>query len=348
MNEEKVTIRQLARISGVSIGTVSRALNGYADVSPETRERVMRLARELDYTPAAAARSLKTQRSHVIGVILDTGEGHPDLQHPFFHEVLVGLKNTIGAGGYDLLLFASEQPANGYGTHSYLKRCRHHLVEGVVLMGTDPEDPEVRRLARSDLPTVGVDVELEGPATTFVISDNVDGASRAVRHFHSLGHRRIGTITGLLETRPGADRLRGYRQAMQACGLAYRDEYIAYGDFYVESGRRAMAELLSLDEPPTAVFAASDMMALGAIRAAGDAGLNVPADLSVIGFDDIQLADHMNPPLTTLRQDKAGLGAAAGTALMRLIDGEQDAVTQYTVLPVELVRRGSTRPREAT
>jgi LacI family transcriptional regulator len=348
MSEERVTIRQLARISGVSIGTVSRALNGYADVSPETRERVMRLARELDYTPAAAARSLKTQRSHVIGVILDTGEGHPDLQHPFFHEVLVGLKNTIGASGYDLLLFASEQPANGHGTHSYLKRCRHHLVEGVVLMGTDPEDPEVRRLARSDLPTVGVDVELEGEATTFVISDNVDGGSRAVRHFHSLGHRRIGTITGLLETRPGADRLRGYRQAMQACGLAYRDEYIGYGDFYVESGRRAMAELLSLDEPPTAVFAASDMMALGAIRAAGDAGLNVPADVSVIGFDDIQLADHMNPPLTTVRQDKAGLGVSAGSALVRLIDGEQDAVTQYTVLPVELVRRGSTRPRAAT
>jgi LacI family transcriptional regulator len=348
MAEDRVTIRQLARISGVSIGTVSRALNGYADVSPETRERVTRLARELDYTPAAAARSLKTQRSHVIGVILDTGEGHPDLQHPFFHEVLVGLKNTIGAGGYDLLLFASEHPGTGYGTHSYLKRCRHHLVEGVVLMGTDPEDPEVRRLARSDLPTVGVDVELEGPATTFVISDNVDGGSRAVRHFHSLGHRRIATITGLLETRPGADRLRGYRQAMQACGLAYRDEYIAYGDFYGESGRRAMADLLSLDEPPTAVFAASDMMALGAIRAAGDAGLNVPVDLSVIGFDDIQLADQMNPPLTTVRQDKAGLGIAAGSALVRLIDGEHDAVTQYTVLPVELVRRGSTRPRAAT
>jgi LacI family transcriptional regulator, galactose operon repressor len=348
MSEERVTIRQLARLSGVSIGTVSRALNGYADVSPETRERVTRLARELDYTPAAAARSLKTQRSNVIGVILDTGEGHPDLQHPFFHEVLVGLKNAIGASGYDLLLFASEMPGNGYGTHSYLKRCRHHNVEGVVLMGTDPEDPEVRRLSRSDLPTVGVDVELEGPATTFVISDNVDGASRAVRHLHSQGHRRIATITGTLETRPGADRLRGYRQGLQACGLAYRDEYVGYGDFYVESGRRAMAELLSLDEPPTAVFAASDMMAIGAIRAAGDAGLNVPADLSVIGYDDIQLADHMNPPLTTVRQDKAGLGVAAGSALVRLIDGEQDAVTQYTVLPVELVRRGSTRPRAAT
>jgi LacI family transcriptional regulator len=212
-------------------------------------------------------------------------------------------------------------------------------------MGVDPEDAEVRRLVRSELPTVGVDVELEGPATSYVISDNVDGASRAVRHFHSIGHRRVATITGMLDTRTGGDRLRGYRQALQACGLAYRDEYVAYGDFYVESGRRAMADLLALDEPPTAVFAASDMMALGAIRAAGDAGLSVPADVSVIGFDDIQLADHMNPPLTTVRQDKAGLGAAAGSALTRLIDGELDVVTQSTVLPVELVRRGSTRPR---
>src|SRR5688500_4651253 len=152
---KRVTITELAEASGVSIGTVSRALNGYADVNPETRERIMRLARELDYTPAAAARSLKTQRSHVIGVFLDTGEGHPDLQHPFFHEVLAGLKNTIGSSGYDLLLFAAEHPGNGYGKHSYLKRCRHHNVEGVALMGVDAEDPEVRRLVRSELPTVG-------------------------------------------------------------------------------------------------------------------------------------------------------------------------------------------------
>src|SRR5918997_220096 len=132
MPRQRVTITDLARASGVSVGTVSRALNGYADVRPETRERIMQLARELDYTPGAAARSLVPQRSHVIGVVLDTGEGHPDLQHPFFHEVLVGLKHGIGAGGYDLLLFASERPGNGYGEHSYLKRCRHHNVEGVV------------------------------------------------------------------------------------------------------------------------------------------------------------------------------------------------------------------------
>lgn len=344
MTEQRTNIRELARLSGVSIGTVSRALNGYADVKLETRERIMRLARELDYTPAAAARSLVTQRSHVVGVILDTGVGHPDLQHPFFHEVLVGLKNFVGTAGFDLLLFASERPGNGYGPHSYLKRCRHHSVDGVVLMGVNPEDPEVRRVVRSDLPAVGVDVELTSPSTTYAISDNEAGAAAAVRHLGERGHRRIATITGLMETRPGADRLRGYRHELQALGLGYRDEYVGYGDFYVESGRRCMAELLALEEPPTAVFAASDLMALGAIRAASDAGLSVPGDLAVIGFDDIQLAYLINPPLTTLRQDKAGLGAAAGEALVRLIEGGP-ASPAPIVLPVELVQRESTAAR---
>ncbi len=344
MHEERVTIRQLARLSGVSVGTVSRALNGYTDVNPDTRERIIRLAAELDYTPAAAARSLVTQRSHVIGVVLDTGEGHPDLQHPFFHEVMAGLKNEIGANGFDLLLFASERPGNGYGRHSYLKRARHHNVDGVVVMGLDLEDEEVARLARSEMPTVGVDAALDGTNTTYVISDNVRGARDAVGHLYGLGHRRIATITGLLETRPAADRLRGYRAALQDHGLAYRDELVAYGDFYTESGRRAMESLLALDEPPTAVFAASDMMAFGAIKAAADAGLSVPGDVSVVGFDDMQLADHMNPPLTTLRQDKGGLGSAAGRVLSRIVEGDAAAAEHMVVLPVELIVRGSSGP----
>ena len=156
--DERVTIKELARVSGVSVGTVSRALNGYADVRPETRERIMRLAHELDYTPAAAARSLVTQRSHVIGVFMETGEGHPDLQHPFFHEVLGGLKQRVGAGGFDLLLFASENPGGGYGPHSYLKRARHHNVDACALIGLEPDDPEVRRLARAEIPCVGIDM----------------------------------------------------------------------------------------------------------------------------------------------------------------------------------------------
>jgi LacI family transcriptional regulator len=292
----------------------------------------MRLAQELDYTPAAAARSLVTQRSHVIGVFMETGEGHPDLQHPFFHEVLGGLKQRVGAHGYDLLLFASERPGNGYGPHSYLKRARHHAVDGAALIGLDPEDPEVRRLTRGEVPCVGIDMDLEGEATEVVMSDNVSGAEAAVRHLHDLGHRRIATITGMLESRPGIDRLRGYRAAAQALGLAYRDEYVAYGDFYAESGREQTARLLQLEDRPTAIFAAADMMAIGAVRAVAEAGLRVPEDVSIVGFDDIQLAPHINPPLTTMRQDKLGLGAAAGDALVARIAGDPGRVPRRRLL----------------
>jgi len=342
---ERVTIRELARLSGVSVGTVSRALNGYSDVSPETRERIMQLARSLEYTPTAAARMLVTQRSHVIGVFLETGEGHPDLQHPFFHEVMVGIKHCLGERGFDLLLFASEQPGNGFGPHSYEKRCRHHNVDGTVLMGVDPDDEETRRLVRSTLPCVGVDVALTGPATGYVISDNRTGIHAAMRHLHELGHRRIAHITGLVETRPGGERLRAYRDALRDLGLGYRDEYVAYGDFYVESGRAATARLLALDEPPTAIVAASDLMVLGALRAASEAGVSVPGDLSLVGFDDIQLAGHLHPPLTTVRQDKAGLGRAAGEALVACIEGAD--APAVTTLPVELIVRESTAPPPA-
>ncbi|HYH90515.1 MAG TPA: LacI family DNA-binding transcriptional regulator [Solirubrobacteraceae bacterium] len=336
-------IHELARLSGVSVGTVSRALNGYADVRAETRERIMRIAEELDYTPAAAARTLVTQRSHVVGVFLETGEGHPDLTHPFFHEVLTGIKEFAGPSGYDLLLFASERPGNGYGPHSYLKRCRHHNVDGAVLMGMDAEDPEVRRLVRSDVATVGVDLELAGPLTTSVASDNEAGSAAAVRHLHELGHRRIAHITGQLDKRPGADRLRGYRHELQRLGVTPRDEYVTYGDFYVETGYSGMQALLALDEPPTAIVAAADLTAIGAIRAAVEAGLEVPRDLSVVGFDDIQLAEYLQPPLTTLRQAKSSLGAEAGRALVSHIEGEHDVPAAVT-LPVELVVRASTTP----
>jgi LacI family transcriptional regulator len=337
MANGRTTIKELARRSGVSVGTVSRALNGYDDVSATTRERIVQLARELDYTPAAAARTLVTQRSHVIGVFLDTGEGHPDLQHPFFHEVLVGLKDELGRAGYDLLLFAQQQPAG------YLNRCQQHHVDAAVVMGIESDDPELRRLTRSSVPCVGVDVEISGPATSYVMSDNVRGGQVPTAHLAGLCHRRIATITGLLDTRPGLDRLRGYRDALTEAGLGYRDEYVRRGDFYVESGHREAAALLDAPDPPTAIVVASDLMAVGALQAAAARGLSVPGDLSIVGFDDIMLAAHLRPGLTTVRQDKAGLGAAAGRAVLRHVAGAEDE-TDPTTLPIELVVRGTTAP----
>lgn len=348
MSPERTTIRELARLSGVSIGTVSRALNGYADVRPETRERIIRLAEELDYTPSASARALVTQRSHVVGVFLNTGEGHPDLQHPFFHEVLAGVQETAGTGGFDLLLFSTENPGNGYGAHSYVKRCRHHNVDGVVLMGFEHRDEDVRRLCASSIPTVGVDVEITGRDTAYVTSDNVQGGALAVQHLAAQGHTRIATIHGPVETVAGERRLKGYREGLAAAGLAFRDEYVAGGDFYVESGHRAATALLALPEPPTAIVAASDFMAVGALRAATEAGLVVPRDLSVVGFDDIMLAEHLQPGLTTLRQDKGGLGDAAARWLMQHVAGADVPVPTAVTLPVDLVVRGTTAPPSTT
>jgi LacI family transcriptional regulator len=341
------TIRELARLSGVSVATVSRVLNGYVDVSDTTRKRVLEVAHELDYTPSAAARTLVRKRSQVIGVLLETGEGHPDLQHPFFQEVLVGLKHRLGAGGYDLLLFATDLSENGSAEASVLRRARHHRVDGVVVMGVDPRDPETHKLAHSQIPTVAVDLDLMGRRTGYVISDNRQGAHLAVRHLHDQGHERIAIVTGMLSTRPGADRLLGYRAELEALELPYRDDYVQEGDFYFESGQRGMSALLDLETPPTAVFAAGDLMAAGCVRAAEQRGRRIPDDMALVGFDDIQLAGMMQPSLTTIRQDKIGLGATAAEALLRMIE-ETDAAPPVTTLPVELVVRDSSGARHAS
>jgi LacI family transcriptional regulator len=327
------------------VGTVSRALNGYPDVREETRERVMALAEELEYTPNAAARRLVTRRSDVVGVFLETGEGHPDLQHPFFHEVLVGIKRRLGVAGYDLLLFASERDRTGVDPSSYLQRCLHHGVAGVLVMGVDADAPGLGRLARSALPVVSVDLELQGRSTTWVTSDSESAAAQAVSHLLDLHHHRIAHIAGPPDSTPGRARLRGFQRAMAANGLAYDDTLIAYGDYYFDSGQAAMERLLALADPPTAVFAASDMMALGALRAAHAAGLSVSRDLSIIGFDDSAAAAMSTPPLTTVRQDMQAIGAAAVEALLgHLSEGAGDKPPPQMTLPVELVVRASTAP----
>ena len=261
-------IREVAKQSGVSVSTVSRVFNEYADVSPATRERVLAVARKLDYAPSAAARTLVKRQSQLIGVVLFTGYEHPDIHHPFFQEVLVGLKHGIGELGYDLLLFATEQPGSSQGRpHSYLRRARQHGVDGIVVMGVDRDDPEVEKLVRSPVPVIAVDLDVSGDHTSYVASDNIGGARLAVRHLHGLGHTRIATIAGPADTKPGADRILGYRAEMNALGLEIHPGYVAEGDFYAESAERLMQSLLRRRTPPTAVFAAADMMAVGAIRA---------------------------------------------------------------------------------
>jgi LacI family transcriptional regulator len=323
----------VARVSGVSVATVSRVLNGSARVAEETRRRVLVGVRELDYVPSAAARTLVRRRSRLIGVVVNTGAGHPDLKHAFFGDVLVGLKESLGVHDYDLLIFT--------GAKGFLRRTLYHQADGIVLMGVDRRDRDLHAALERGIPTVTVDLDIRGRRAGYVTSDNEAGARAAIRHLLELGHERIATITGLAHTKPAIDRLRGYRQELRARGITYRRTYVLEGDFYAASGHEQMRRLLGLQRPPTAVFAASDEMAIGALAAIQEAGLAVPGDVSLVGFDDIESASLIRPPLTTIRQDKIELGRIAGDALIGLVE-DDEAEPPECALPVELVVREST------
>ncbi|MEU9830681.1 LacI family DNA-binding transcriptional regulator [Streptosporangium sp. NPDC048047] len=336
------TIRDLARQCGVSVATVSRVFNNPDAVTRETRETVLRAAALLGYTPSAPARTLATKRSDMIGLAWDTGHRGPGWRHPFLQEILVGLKTALNERGRHLLMLASSEDADGH-----LRAVRRHSLDGVVFIDDGTADPTLNRLAGAGVPCVSLDRPVTGRRATYVTSDNAGGAAAAVRHLHERGRRRIATITGPGRTHPGAERLAGYRAALAALGLPVRDEYVVEGDFYLDGGHAAMRRLLALDERPDAVFAAGDEMAVGAVRAAAEAGLDVPGDVAVAGFDDIELASLVRPALTTVAQDKAGFGEAVAAALISMIDDPAAPAPPPTVLPARLVVRETSGPPRA-
>src|SRR5690606_1901538 len=213
-----------------------------------------------------------------------------------------------------------------------------HNVDGVVLIDSGTWDASLQRLADSKIPCVTLDRPAAGPRTTYVTSDNVGGARLAVRHLYARGRRTIATIAGPIRTRPGAERLRGYIGELERLGLPHRPELIVEGDFYLSGGYAAMRRLLELPERPDAVFVAGDEMALGAMRAIGEAGLKVPEDIALVGFDDLEVAALVQPGLTTIAQDKAGFGTAAAAAVLAMING---GGSPPRILPTTLIVRGS-------
>jgi LacI family transcriptional regulator len=338
-----VDIRELARLSGVSIATVSRALNGRDNVRPETRARIQDLARQLRYSANAAGRALARQRSDLIGVIWETRNDTPGRRHAFLGELLVSLKDALDAAGYHVLLVSPSRalPSDG---DDYVSTVRRYNLDGVVLMGVDERAPAIEALVESNVACVALDLAVNGPRATYITSANRAGAAAAVRHLYEFGHRTIATITGPRRLMPARERLAGYREELVRLGLPVRREYIVEGDFFGESGYAAMRQLLSLRNRPTAVFAAGDAMAIGAMRAACLAGVTVPRDMAVVGFDDIEAAALVHPGLTTVAQDADRFGAAAANVLLRVI-GEPDTAAEAElppqVVPTHLVVRGS-------
>jgi len=333
------TIHDLAERCGVSIATISRALNGMPGVGERTRKRILDAAQEIDYRPSAAARTLVTRRSQILGVVIDTGDGRPNLQHPFFQHVLVGFQQEAHAQSFDLLLFARDRTACGAESR-LLNRCRQHRIDGIAVIAFDLTDPGADALTLPGIPCVALDIDVDPATTAVVSSDNAGGAALATRHLHELGRRRIAVIAGDRTTKPGRERLRGHLDELERLGLPRREEYVRGGDFYSDSGAEEMAALLALPEPPDAVFCATDLMAAGALQAARSAGVEVPGDVAIAGFDGLDLTDLTHPRITTVRQDKRGLGVVAARTLLSML-ADPDAPPPSVTLPVELVVRES-------
>jgi LacI family transcriptional regulator len=248
-------------------------------------------------------------------VIWDTGYLNTLGRHPFLQDLLVGLKIAFADTGRHLLLLSTTDPS----VDGYVRIARQHSLDGLVLMGVDEGHPAITALLASPVACVGVDLPLQGRYAGFVTSDNRAGAAAAVAHLHQLGHRRIATITGPENSLPATERLAGYRYQTALLGLPYRPGYVVTGDFFLASGRSAMRRLLALQEPPTAVFAAGDEMAVGAMDALAEAGIAVPGQVSVVGYDDVEAAALVRPALTTVAQDSRHLATAAAYLLADLI-----------------------------
>lgn len=332
------TIYDIAKRTGYSPTTVSKAFNNYSDVREKTRQEIFRAAQEMGYLPNSHARTLTTKKSWTIGVLFieNTGMG---IRHPFFSAVIESFKKVAVDKGYALMFISKDVGGKQSG---YLENCRIRGVDGVVVFLSDYEDPYFRELLESDIPTVVLDYETSQSHT--ICSDNKSGAQLAVDYLASLGHRKIAHISGGMNTFPGKVRELGYKDAMEQQGLEVPDSYIVNGAFYSrESGYDAMLKLLKLPERPTAVFASGDWLALGAIMAAKDSGLSVPGDISVMGYDDIDLAEYVTPALTTVRQDTELLGSRAADLLLEAIEGkEQDK--ESILVPVEVIERESCAP----
>jgi LacI family transcriptional regulator len=334
-------IREVARRSGVSMATVSRALNGRPDVSETTRARIAQIASELGYLPNQQARALVRRRSDMVGLIWDTSYVHHLGRSPFLADLLVGLKMALVDTGYHLMLLSPKTAADG--VNGFVQAAMQHSLDGVVLMGVNEHLPAVEVLINSGRPCVGLDLEVSGSHASYVTTDNTGGGAAAVEHLASLGHTRIATITGPRGLLTAADRLTGYINTMADLGLDVPQGYVQTGDFFLPSGHAAMKALLALDERPTAVFVASDQMAIGAMQAIADAGLDVPSDISIVGFDDVEQASLIRPRLTTVSQDYLEIGQAA-VAMLRSIMDNDTRQPQPVIIPGHLVVRDSTGP----
>jgi LacI family transcriptional regulator len=334
MRRRNITIVDVAKEAGVSFATVSRVLNDGVNVRPEKRERVQRAIKRLGYTTNLQARSLRGGRSHLIGLLVR------DLGTAYIGEIMRGVDAELAEHKYDVMLYTTHRRQ----THesAYVTALTRGMTEGLLLVLPVHPEGYLKTLRQKKFPHVLIDhqgIDESGPA---VGATNRAGAYDATRYLLALGHRRIGFITGTMDLGCARERLDGYRRALQDHGVSADANLMRYGDFQQPSGYAAAMELMNIAQPPTAIFASNDEMAFGVMEAARDRGKRVPADLSVVGFDDVPQAAQTHPSLTTIRQPLEEMGRRAARMLLDIME-HPDQPAGKIELPTTLVMRESTR-----
>jgi DNA-binding LacI/PurR family transcriptional regulator len=328
-----MNIKQVARKAGVSTATVSRIINDSAPARPRTADRVWQAIRALNYYPNTHARALVSGRSRILGLIIS------DIANPFFPELVKGFEDVALQNHYEVMLTNTN-----YST-ARMASCVHRMLErkaeGVAIMTSEMEPGVIDELARSGIPIVFLDVGKVRNRISNICVDYALGIREAVDHLSALGHRRIGFISGPMSLKSARTRRSAFLQCLQADGLAGDEGLIVEGDHKINGGEVAMYRLLQLKKRPTAVLTSNDLTAFGALRAIHHAGLRVPEDISMVGFDDIDLVQFTQPPLTTVRLPRAELGAIAFNALFRILGGESEKGSRYSI-GTHLVVRAST------
>jgi LacI family transcriptional regulator len=331
------TIKDIAKAAGVSVTTVSRALNGYSDVKELTRQKIAAVAKEMNYSPNTLARSLVMNKSQTIGLLV-SGFTKESVKDNFTVEVLAGVNECTSEMNYDLVLFNTNSSMQREKTYTQL--CRERRVDGVIIQGIRTDDPYLKEVVDSDIPCVLIDIPISSDRVGYVTTDNELGADKAVQHLLELGHRNIGMVNGHEYAFVSQKRLNGYKRALENAGIPYQPEFVVDGSFKEDEANYVTKALLMKQPEITALFCASDLMAIGATKAAQELGKKVPEDISIIGYDDILLASYVSPALTTIAQNKFQLGFEAARMLLDLLTkGDQP---KQVILNTELKVREST------
>jgi DNA-binding LacI/PurR family transcriptional regulator len=332
LRHRPASIKDVARVAGVSHSTVSRALQNSPVVNPKTAAKIRRIARDLGYRPSAVARGLVTQKTRTIGVVVTT------IADPFVSEVVIGIEMAANDNGYSVFLADSNaDPAREKSVvHSFAER----RVDGIVVTSSRVGALYTPLLSEMMVPIVLINNQHPGQFVHSVMIDNLPASRDATNHLISLGHRRIAYVGDRYGHHSDTERFAGYREALEQAALPFLPELVVHGDGKPEGGAPAMNKLLCLPNPPTAVFCYNDMTALGVLGSIHMHGLRVPADISLIGFDDLFFASYTQPQLTTVRQPMRQMGRMAMENLLKLMSGQPSA--EAIKVPAELIIREST------